>query len=269
MPLPSGAGNGRSTRRARGARMTLFVIALALVSGLLIGCVGIGGVLLVPGLSLAGVPVHDAIAASMLCYLFSGGIAVVIYARAGSIAWTSAAWLGLGAMPGAFAGAVLANAVGGEVLLLLIGVAVLFSGLRSLGLSRAAVAGEGRALGAAPLAVIGAAVGFGSALTGTGGPVLLVPLLMWFRLPVLFVVGLSQAIQVPIAALATIGNLLYGRLDPALAAWLSLGVVAGSAVGARIAHALPRTALVRLVGLVLLAVGALLILRTRHLAFAG
>ena len=247
--------------------MTAFVLALALVSGVLIGCIGIGGVLLVPSLSLAGVPVHDAIAASMLCYVFAGGIAVWIFAREGSIDWGSAGWLSAGAMPGAFAGSVLANAVSGEVLIFLIALAVFFSGVRSLRGVRAEVA-EHRVLGPLPLAGIGAAVGLGSALTGTGGPVLLVPLLMWFRLPVLFVVGLSQAVQVPIALLATLGNLLYGRVGLELAALLSIGVLAGAAVGARIAHALPRSTLTRLVGVVLLIVGAMLIYRARHWLFA-
>src|SRR5262249_10347729 len=61
-------------------------VALALVSGLLIGCVGIGGVLLVPVLTLAGVDVHAAIAASMFSFIFSGLIGVWLYQRKGSIA---------------------------------------------------------------------------------------------------------------------------------------------------------------------------------------
>ena len=53
------------------------------------------------------------------------------------------------------------------------------------------------------LLVIGAITGFGSALTGTGGPVVLVPILVWCEMPILAAVGLSQAIQMPIALLAT------------------------------------------------------------------
>jgi uncharacterized membrane protein YfcA len=243
----------------------LLVLPLALVSGLLIGCVGIGGVLLVPSLTLGGIPVHVAIAASMFSYLFAGGIATWIYAREGSIAWGSAGWLAAGAMPGAFAGAVVANAVGAEVLTAVIGIAVAFSGLRSLWRAKASESGRGHELGPLWLGTIGLGVGFGSALTGTGGPTLLVPLLIWLGLPVLAVVGLSQAIQVPIAAMATVGNLAYGHLDIELGLVLSFGVLAGSAAGARIAHALPRLALTRLVGIVLLLVGGLLFYRARQL----
>ena len=78
------------------------VATLALVSGLLIGCIGIGGVLLVPCLSLVGVDVHAAIGASMFSFIFSGAIGVWLYAHHGSIDWPSAAWLAAGATPGAF-----------------------------------------------------------------------------------------------------------------------------------------------------------------------
>src|ERR1700722_17572949 len=105
-------------------------LALALVSGLLIGCIGVGGVLLVPGLSLMGVDVHAAIGASMFSYLFSGVIGSWLYARKASIDWLQAMWLGAGAMPGALAGALLAARLSGSVLLGLGGGAVVFAGLR-------------------------------------------------------------------------------------------------------------------------------------------
>jgi uncharacterized membrane protein YfcA len=236
--------------------MVAAIAGLALISGLLIGCIGIGGVFLVPCLSLAGVDVHAAIGASMFSFIFSGAIGVWIYAREDSIAWRSAAWLGTGAAPGAFLGALLAAHTRGDILLLLVGATVAFAGWRVL--RRPASKSENRDVRFAPslLAGIGAAVGIGSALTGTGGPVLLVPLLMWSGAPVLTAVGLSQAIQVPIAFMASLGNFWTGSLDLLLAALLSIGVTLGSAVGARIAHAVPGHFLTRLVAVALLLVGA-------------
>ena len=240
------------------------VVALSFVSGLLIGCVGIGGVILVPCLSMAGVSVHAAIAASLFSFIFSGLMATWMYARAGSIQWSEAIWLCAGAMPGAFAGALLAARLNGDVLLLLVGAAVLFTGVRSLLRGRAEGAGVGRIPSAGMLLATGAAVGIGSAMTGTGGPLLLIPLLIWLRVPVLVAVGFGQAIQVPIAVMATIGYVATGHLDLTLGLWLSVGVIAGTALGARVAHALPTAALTRLVALVLLAVGALVIVRTTN-----
>jgi uncharacterized membrane protein YfcA len=237
------------------------VLTLALVSGLLIGCIGIGGVLLVPILALSGTDVHAAIAASMLAYILSGIIASWLYAAKASIAWRSALWLGAGAMPGALAGAFLASRLSTDLLLALIGAAVAFSGLRALLRRDAEAMREAHPLSPALLLPIGLVVGAASAVTGTGGPVLLVPLLLWLRTPVLAAVGLSQTVQIPIAGLATIGNLWEGHLDLRLGLLLTLGVALGSAVGARIAHALPSRLLTRLVAVVLLLVGALLVVR--------
>src|SRR4029077_5999506 len=175
-----------------------------------------------------------------------------------------AAWLGAGATPGAFLGAVLAAHVGGEILLMLVGATVWLAGGRSLrrqprGPDHGAVRFEPPLL-----AGIGAAVGMASALTGTGGPVLLVPLLMWWGAPVLASVGLSQAIQVPIALMASLGNFWTGSLDPLLVALLSIGVTFGSAVGARIAHAVPAVFLARVVAVALVLVGVVVAVRSGH-----
>jgi uncharacterized membrane protein YfcA len=240
------------------------IAILALVSGVLIGCIGIGGVLLVPCLSLAGIDVHVAIGASMFSFIFSGGIGMWLYARHGSIEWRSAAWLCAGATPGAFLGAVLAAHMSGEILLMLIGATVVFAGWRIL--RRQPGAPEHGAIRFAPplLAGIGAVVGIASALTGTGGPVLLVPLLMWWGAPILAVVGLSQAIQVPIALMASAGNFWTGSLDLPLAAVLSLGIALGSAAGARVAHAVPAVFLARIVAVALVLVGIVVAVRSGH-----
>jgi uncharacterized membrane protein YfcA len=240
------------------------IAALALVSGVLIGCIGIGGVLLVPCLSLAGIDVHQAIGASMFSFIFSGAIGVWLYARHGSIEWRSAAWLAAGAAPGAFSGSVLAAHTSGEVLLVLIGATVVFAGWRVLRRQLGGPDHGAARLEPLMLAAVGVAVGIASALTGTGGPVLLVPLLMWWGVPVLASVGLSQAIQVPIALTASLGNVWTGNLDLVLAALLSIGIALGSAVGARVAHAVPAVFLARVVAVALVLVGVIVVVRSGH-----
>ena len=236
------------------------IAAAALVVGVLIGSVGIGGVLLVPTLTyLGGVPIHDAIAAAMFSYLFAGAAATWIYARKGSIDWESSLWLAIGAMPAALAGAFAAPYVGATLLGLLVAAMVVFAGIRALRPSRG---GERRsALGKSALVGLGGFVGFGSALTGTGGPFLLVPLLLWLEVPILTTIGLSQAIQVPIAALATAGNIAFGELNVRLGAALAVALLVGTIIGARAAHKVSSLVLTRLVGVLMLAAGTLVILR--------
>jgi hypothetical protein len=237
------------------------VAVLAAVAGVLIGCIGVGGVLLVPGLSLLGIDVHAAIAASLFSFIFSGVVGVFLFARRGVIPLREALWFGAGAAPGALAGALLVARLGGELLLGLVGAAVLLAGVRTI--ASPLPRGGGGSLPGRPLLLpLGAAIGAASALTGTGGPLLAVPLLLALRVPALPAVGLAQAIQVPIALTASAGALWTATLDLRLGAVLAVAVAAGTALGARLAAALPLALLTRIVAVVLLLVGALLALRS-------
>lgn len=240
------------------------LLLVVLVSGLLIGCVGIGGVLLVPALAyVGGVDVHVAIASVMMSYFFTGLLGTWLYARKGSITWTMVAVLCAGAMPGAFLGAAAVNAVPGPTVELIIGVLVVLSGLHAL--ATQSQAGDGRQLSSTVLAAVGVVVGFGSSLTGTGGPLLLVPLLVWLGQPVLVSIGLSQVIQVPIAILATAGNMAYGELDIVLALVVAGLLMLGVTAGARLAHRISAAALKRVVAWVMVAVGLMIVARIVYL----
>src|SRR6516164_11587032 len=98
----------------------------AVLLGVAIGATGIGGVLLVPILTLAlGIDVKRAIAAALLSYLPGCAVAVVIYARRGSIVWRDAWPLCLAALPAAWVGASAARRVPAGLLEAAIGVLLL------------------------------------------------------------------------------------------------------------------------------------------------
>jgi uncharacterized protein len=230
--------------------------ALGLLAGLMIGGVGIGGVVLVPALVyFGGISIHAAIAAAMLSYILTGLIGTLVYARANSIRWDMAGWLCAGAMPAALAGALAANQASSLALEILIGLLTASSGVHALFASAAGDGSRESPMPNAALGSIGALTGFGSALSGTGGPLILVPILMWLDLPVLMAIGLSQAIQLPIALLATAGNFFSGSLDLTVGMPLAAGLAVGTFVGARTAHTVPRAALRRAVAIVLIVVG--------------
>lgn len=249
-------------RRLRSDRPVMTPLAaislgmLGLLAGLLIGAVGIGGVILVPALVyFGGIPIHAAIAGAMMSYVLTGLIGTLVYAGKNSIRWGMAGWLCAGAMPAALAGALAAGRASSLLLEILIGLLTAASGVRALPASPADD-GARSAISNSALGFIGAVTGFGSALSGTGGPLILVPILMWLELPVLTAIALSQAIQLPIALLATAGNALSGNLDLTLGVLLAAGLAVGTFVGARIAHAVPRAILRRAVAMVLVVVGA-------------
>ena len=247
--------------------MLLFTGGVALVVGVLIGAIGIGGVLLVPMLTYAlGISIHVAIATAMFSYLFTGIVGAFEYARRGSVNWSKGVWLCLGGMPGGYLGAMTAWSTPGITLETVIGLLVFISGLQALRPARQEDA-ERRDLKAPVLIGIGLFVGFASAITGTGGPLVLVPLLMWLKVPALMAVGLSQIIQIPIALLATGGNLTFGHVDFALGLGLSITLVFGVVMGARVAHQVSRDTLKRIIAVALLVTGGAMLARVAGVVF--
>ena len=91
-------------------------------------------------------------------------------------------------------------------------------------------------------------MGLGSALTGTSGPVIILPILVFNAWPTLASLGYAQAVQLPIAVMATVGNVVF-RGDDLKAGeqpvqWVlgtAIGVVGsvGVVCGASLAHRLP------------------------------
>ncbi|MGI9491569.1 MAG: sulfite exporter TauE/SafE family protein [Geminicoccaceae bacterium] len=244
--------------------LILFVFGFA--AGTMIGSVGIGGVILVPLLSyVGGIDIHIAIAAAMFAFLISGITGTLFYAKNRSINWQMAAWLWAGAMPAAFIGALTASVLPKTSLELCLGLLTSITGLHSLRGS----AGSEKEIHRERqppvlLVVIGAVTGMLSALTGTGGPLVLIPILMWCRVPVLMAIGLSKAIQLPIGTLATSGNIYAGTLDLMMGIALGAGISLGTVNGGNIAHRLPREMLRRIVSVLLIVVGALILAKLAH-----
>ncbi|MFT5220503.1 MAG: putative membrane protein YfcA [Planctomycetota bacterium] len=234
------------------------LILISLVVGLLIGAVGVGGVLLVPALTYLGqISVHQAIPACMLSFLFSGVIATMVFAYHGSIHWKMVGWLTAGAIPAAFLGSVLLLSIPASFVLSLIAVLMIFSGIDAMWKSSRFYSKpeHRRAPGRVALIVIGIVTGFGSSITGTGGPLILVPVMVFLGFPVLAAIGLSQAIQIPIASFASIGNWMEGTLDVELGLVITAAMVAGTLAGSVLIHRLPEKPVRRFVALLLVGVG--------------
>ena len=110
------------------------------------------------------------------------------------------------------------------------------------------------------LAFVGLVTGFLSVLSGTGGPLVLLPLLTWLSMPLITAIGLSQVIQLPISTFATIGNVLNSLIDWELVLVLGFGVAFGSLLGARGSELLPIAYIKTLVAFLLFASGVYMVL---------
>ena len=234
------------------------------IIGVLIGATGIGGVLLVSFLVHGlGDPVQSAVAVALWSYLWSGLLAIALYWRRGSIATRPALWLCAASVPGAFLGACALAVVPGKVVEALIGGVLLLGGVQTLRPPREH--NDRTPPGPALLVGLGLLTGFASALLGAGGAFLLVPLLVALGEPVLLAVGLGQAIQVPISAVATVANLRAGRIALLYGTILAAALAVGIALGTPLAHGVSQRTLRLLVALAMLVAAIVMVGRLARL----
>ena len=217
--------------------MTLAVALTTLVAGVLMGLTGIGGVLVVPALTEFGaVPVDRAVAASMMGFIAAGILAAAFHVRRAGLGRRRLAALCAAAAVGAAAGSASLDFLPASAVRLFIACLALASGLDALLRSRATP--EGGVPRSGVLALLGLAAGYGSAVSGTGGPVILIPVLVALRTPFPAAIGLGIAAGIPIILTATAVNAAASRIDFALAGWLAVvflaGTIAGNAAYARL-----------------------------------
>lgn len=229
----------------------------ALVVGLFIGLVGIGGVFLPPLLVASGSTLESAIGTSLLTFALSGIVATVIYGRRGGIDWRGALLTSAGSIVGGLLGARLGQYLPSTVVLACFTAFLLFAGVSALAKRRdAGVRADGDVrLNSWVLLACGLFVGVGSGLTGVGGPAILVPLLLVLRVPVSVAVGISQPNQIAASAAGAVGHLLFGHLDLHLALILGAVTAAGVAAGSILHTRFHTDVLRRVVALMAIALG--------------
>lgn len=243
---------------------TLLLTGLALAAcGLAVGATSIGGVLVVPALTAwGGVSAERAVAAASFAFAFTGLAAWWQRRRPGPGPAAAAAPIGGRLLAvGAFAGAVLGAAtlalmpVAGVQLA--VGLIAMVSGLHTWWATTVGDAATRReALAAPAVLVLGLGVGCLSAWSGTGGPVVLLPLLAVLGLPALRSVDAAQQVQLPVALAASVVHAVAGRLDLGLGAAVGVLVLAGWFVGRAVARRLPVRRLQQAVATALIATGA-------------
>lgn len=240
--------------------MTLLALALvALAVGVLIGAVGIGGVLLIPALELlGGLRIQSAMATSLFSFIFTGLVGSWLFQRRGSIDWALTAPLCVGAFLFGIVGAWANARLDGAALGLILGLLIVAAGAYTLASGSAARTGvfAGRPrLRWLLLLCIGALTGFGSGLTGVGGPALMVPMMVLAGFAPLVAIGSSQVIQILAALSGSAGHAMNGTIDFPLAAGLTVVEVLGVWIGVHLAHAVDARLLRRAVGVLCVGVG--------------
>lgn len=219
----------------------LLLLASCLVVGIFIGAVGVGGVLLVPALMMfARLSVHQAAATALFSFLFTGILGGGLFSRRGTIDWKVAGPVCAGAFALSFAGAAVGSRIPAPVLMWVIAAILLAAGLYIVlphrrRITEVRVHGERR--GMAGLLGIGAVSGFGAGISGAGGPLFSVPIMLALQFDPLVAVGAGQVVQIASSFSGSLGNMAHGSIQYGLALPVTLVELIGVLLGVRIAHA--------------------------------
>lgn len=236
--------------------MTILAVALALSVGLSLGLLGGGGsILTLPILLYAvGMAPKPAIATSLVIVAGASFVAMLAHARAGRIAWGTAASFGAASMTTAYAAGRLAHDLSGPLLLAAFTAIMLLTGAAMLRRAPSAAAREPRATRAL---AAGAGVGVVTGLVGAGGGFLIVPALTMFGgLDMPRAVGTSLLI-ITLNSVAGLGGYLgHVELPLDTAAMLTLSAAGGSVLGSVVSRRIAPARLRRGFALFVLSMGA-------------
>jgi uncharacterized membrane protein YfcA len=217
----------------------VFVLAGALI-GSLTGLFGVGGSsIATPILSLLGVPPIVAVATPLPSTIPSAGAAVIPYVREKEARPRAAAFTILGGIPAAILCAYLSRWVGGEMLLILSGIALVAVGQRVLRPIDPEMRGRGttRRRNRIALVAVSTGIGFLTGLLANGGGFLLVPAyLLLFGLRMREAAGTSLLVVIVLSVPTLLVHWSLGHVDWPVAAAFALGAVPAAFGAGRYAH---------------------------------
>jgi uncharacterized membrane protein YfcA len=240
----------------------LGLAAAGLATGLLSGTLGVGGgFILVPLLTIIGLPIHEAIGTSLAFVVVVSTAGAARHLHQSSADARLAAGIALPGVLTAQLGAHMAHRLDEHVLALVLGlvlVAVAVWMLLAPDLPEGCASGYRVDLPRA--ALVGVVVGFASGLLGVGGGFLLVPaLVLLLGIPLPVAVGTSLLAIILPAISGTVAYAALGSVDwRAVAATVPFGIL-GALHGARLAVRIPQPTLRVAFDVVLLAGAAKLL----------
>ncbi|MEN6429856.1 MAG: sulfite exporter TauE/SafE family protein [Coriobacteriales bacterium] len=230
------------------AETLLLSVAIGLVSGVLSGLFGIGGgVITTPALRLLlHAPALVAVGTPLPVILPGSISGALAYSRRNLSDVRAGLTVGAFGVPASVAGALATRAAGGKAVLIVTAVVIGYTAIDMTVLAfRGRPEEEAGVLPAEPripthhtkagLALLGILTGLYSGFLGLGGGFIVVPALVrWFGFDAKRAIGTSLVVVATLAVPGSITHFVLGNIDPALAALLTIGVVPGALIGAKI-----------------------------------
>ena len=214
------------------------LLASCLVVGIFIGAVGVGGVLLIPALmSFSSLTVHQAAATALFSFLFTGVLGTWLFMRRGSIEWRTSLPVCIGAFAFSYIGAAASSVVPAAMLTWIVAAVIFGAGLNILrGRTARPMHERSRHPTGRALFGVGALSGFGAGISGAGGPLFSVPLMLGLHFDALVAVGTGQVVQIAAAVSGSLSNWSHGMIQYGLAAPVTAFELLGVVAGVRLAH---------------------------------
>lgn len=225
--------------------VNLLALALIAAIGVSIGAVGIGGFLVVPVLVFVeGRTLREAVIAASVAFAGAGLVSLFAGLRERRVDTGSARSFLVASAPGALIGALLLRVIDATAIGILITVAVGLAGVAELSGWPRVARSQRRPLRGY---LDGAMTGLASALTGTSGPMIAMPLLAWNGTPIRERIRIGRIAQLPIAltaaAVFVAGGDIAWTLAGISAIALGVGVLGGMRLTPRVSPiVLSRTA---------------------------
>ncbi len=250
-------------------------------TGILAGMLGVGGgqvvvpcliyIFLKKEVSLDYL-MHMAIGTSLATIVFTSLSAIYAHHKRVAVIWSVVKKFAPGILVGALLGAMFADYLHGETLMIIFGIILIVLALQML------LNFKPKPSGTLPsniaLSAMGLVIGWVSALIGIGGGSMTVPFLVWRNISIRYAVATSAACGLPLAIAGMIGFIVMGWNEPTLPRWSSgyiywpacLGIVSTSILtaplGAKLAHTLPTGITRKLFSVILIIAGIRILFET-------
>jgi uncharacterized membrane protein YfcA len=255
----------------------LLAAGVGFFSGVLSALAGVGGaVITTPGIRALGATPLEAVGSTVPAIIPSAITGSIRYSRAGLIDWRVGRWCGFSGMLSAFAGALVADQIGGQWLMIATALLVLWSSSSVLRSARsttttvdAPAAPRTPPDSALPVLIaLGIGAGFVAGILGVGGGIILVPAFTTLlKLPVRQTVATSLVAVALMSVASLAGHLSTGNIDWALALPLVIGVVPGAWVGSKITVQSSEHTMSLVVGSILGVIGVIYLIRETVILF--
>ena len=250
----------------------------ALVVGIVVGLTGMGGgALMTPMLVLFfGVSPLAAVSSDLVASAVMKPVGSFVHLRNGTVRLDLVRWLCLGSVPAAFAGVLVARALGSgdhveDVIQKALGVALVIAAtglfVRSyLRLAERAAHRDGRraadphgrpdiTVRPLPTLAVGAVGGLivGMTSVGSGSLIIIALMMLYPTLRASELVGTDLVQAVPLVASAALAHILFGDFKLGLTGAMLVGAIPGAWIGAQLSSRLPSALIRRALGFVLMA----------------